>query len=132
MKRIMIFKCGRKKVWNIDNISINKDGIVAHDVASSGFGALFLATYCEPRELLMVGFDGAAKKGKRYILRHFNGYNQYRPIDDTHNKLRIHYKKFLRDKIIPYLFSRNIKNLYVCKEDPFRGINKDKANLKII
>tara|TARA_Y100000034_G_scaffold133910_1_gene200859 strand:+ start:856 stop:1572 length:717 start_codon:yes stop_codon:yes gene_type:complete len=139
MKRVMIFKCrSSPKVWNVDEVKINKDCIVKHDIASSGFGALILATYCRPKELMLIGFDGPtvvkSKKNPegRYTLKHFNGRTQGRPMDKDHKRIKIEYRAFLRDKMIPFLFNSGIKDIYVCREDKLRGINKKKLKLKVI
>jgi len=132
MKRIVIFKCGKEKVWNIDKIDIDKKGVVQHDIASSGFGALLFATYFDPTELLILGFDGPNKTDKKYILNHFNGKKQKRVLDERHIKLDNDYRNFMKNKMIPYLFDSGIKEIYLCKEDRFRGIDKNELKVKVL
>jgi hypothetical protein len=138
MKRLRIFRCQKSpRVWAIDKITIDENCVVRHDIASSGFGALLLATYCRPKHLLMVGFDGPTidktnKRKRKFVLDHFTGKTQIRPLDDLHKRIAIQYKKYLRDKMMPFLSESGIENIYLCKEDRFRGINKTDLEVTVI
>jgi hypothetical protein len=138
MKRLRIFRCQKApRVWNVDKITIDDNCIVRHDIASSGFGALLLATYSRPKHLMLLGFDGPTiddtdKRKRKFVLDHFTGKTQTRPLDDLHKRIAIQYKKYLRDKIMPFLSQSGIENIYLCKEDRFRGINKKDLEVTVI
>ena len=112
-------------------IKINKKGAISHDLASAGFAAILASTFCNPKKVLIAGFDGLNKTRKKYILRHFHGKHQKRTDTEEMTLLNGRLIAYFTDLLIPYI-QNNGATIYAYKNDRLRGIDAEKVGIKLL
>ena len=93
-------------------INIKDDLYIPHSVGGSGFAAIIVSTFMQPKNIYISGFDGPQKN----ILNHANS------SSGVINKNKIPKLKTFLNTILQYLLSENI-NIHISRHDPFWGIN---------
>lgn len=131
VKRILVFRSTRIKPWAISRMEISDRGQVGHDLASAGYAAILAASFCRPKHVLLVGFDGMKRKGKFFILRHFNGKTRKNNNIKEMKLLDVRLRNYFANMLIPYL-QNNGSTLYAYHNDQFRGLDPESLGVKVI
>ncbi len=113
------------------SISIKKNGQINYSPPNSGYAARLLSTLCQPKELLIAGFDGRIIGKKDYKMVYKNGETNKKVIPKQKRWVNRDQMYQLKNVILPYIKNLNIK-VYAFDSDRLRGLKKSTLDIEII